>query len=177
MLTKPGGSQLELTLLLRGHLAMSWNTSVYHSWNSTDIQFVEPRDDTQNSTTHRTASFNKEGSGLTMSTVLKWRNHNSLPWLINNTSNIFPAVLLGKLLKNVLPQEKLKSESCPDMSDALWLPGLLPARLLCPWNFPGKKTRVGSHFLPQKIFPTQGSNLGLLHCRQILYHLSQQGSP
>ena len=27
------------------------------------------------------------------------------------------------------------------------------------------------------IFPTQGSNLGLLHCRQILYHLSHQGSP
>ena len=31
------------------------------------------------------------------------------------------------------------------------------------------------HFLLQGIFPTQGSNLGLLHCRQILYHLSQAG--
>ena len=29
----------------------------------------------------------------------------------------------------------------------------------------------------QEIFPTQGSNLGLPHCRQILYHLSHQGSP
>ena len=31
-------------------------------------------------------------------------------------------------------------------------------RLLCPWNFPGKDTEVGCHFLLQGIFPTQGSN-------------------
>ena len=42
---------------------------------------------------------------------------------------------------------------------------------------PGKSTRVGCHFLLQGIFPTQGSNPGLLHCRQALYHLSHQGSP
>ena len=42
---------------------------------------------------------------------------------------------------------------------------------------PGKNIRVGSHSLLQGIFPTQGSNLGLLHCRRILYHLSYQGSP
>ena len=35
---------------------------------------------------------------------------------------------------------------------------------------------VGCHALLQEIFPTQGSNLGLLHCRQILYHLSHEGS-
>ena len=40
---------------------------------------------------------------------------------------------------------------------------------------PGKNTGVGSHSLLQGIFPTQGSNPGLLHCRQILYHLSHQG--
>ena len=34
---------------------------------------------------------------------------------------------------------------------------------------------MGCHFLLQGIFPTQGSNLGLPHCRQILYHLSYQG--
>ena len=34
----------------------------------------------------------------------------------------------------------------------------------------------GCHFLLQGIFLTQGSNLGLLHCRQILYHLNHQGS-
>ena len=42
---------------------------------------------------------------------------------------------------------------------------------------PGKNTGVGCHALLQEIFPTQGSNPGLLHCRQILYQLSHQGSP
>ena len=41
---------------------------------------------------------------------------------------------------------------------------------------PGKNTRVGYHALLQGIFPTQGSNPGLMHCRWILYHLSHQGS-
>ena len=36
---------------------------------------------------------------------------------------------------------------------------------------------MGTHFLLQEILPTQGSNLDLLPCRQILYHLSHQGSP
>ena len=42
---------------------------------------------------------------------------------------------------------------------------------------PGKNTRVGCLFLLQGVLPTQGSNLGLLHCRHIVYHLSLQGSP
>ena len=42
---------------------------------------------------------------------------------------------------------------------------------------PGKNTGVGFHVLLQGIFPTQGSNQGLLHCRQILHHPSHQGSP
>ena len=49
--------------------------------------------------------------------------------------------------------------------------------LLCPWNSPGKNTGAGSHSLLRGIFLTQGSNPGFLHCRQILYHLSHQGSP
>ena len=52
-----------------------------------------------------------------------------------------------------------------------------PARLLCPWNSPGKNTGVGSRSLLQGIFPTQRSNPGLPHYRGILYHLSHQGSP
>ena len=52
-----------------------------------------------------------------------------------------------------------------------------PSMLLCPWNSPGKNTGVGSHSLLQGIFLTQGSNQGLLYCRQILYHLGHQGSP
>ena len=42
---------------------------------------------------------------------------------------------------------------------------------------PGKNTGVGCHAFLQGIFPTQGSNPGLSHCRQILYCLSHQGSP
>ena len=45
-----------------------------------------------------------------------------------------------------------------------------------PWNFPSKSTGVSCHFLLQRIFPTQGSNPGLPHCRQMLYRLSHQGS-
>ena len=60
------------------------------------------------------------------------------------------------------------------MSDSLRSHGLQPARLLCPWDFPGRDTGVVCHFLLQGIFPTQGLNLGLLHSRQIFYHLSHQ---
>ena len=41
----------------------------------------------------------------------------------------------------------------------------------------GKNTGVGCHSLLQQIFPSQGSNPGLAHCRRILYHVSNQGSP
>ena len=46
---------------------------------------------------------------------------------------------------------------------------LQPARLLCPWDFPGKNTGVGCPFLLQVIVPTQGWNSNLLHCRRDLY--------
>ena len=59
--------------------------------------------------------------------------------------------------------------SCSVMSDSLSPYELSPSRLLCPWDFPGKNTGVGCHFLLQDIFPTQGSKLGLPHCRQTLY--------
>ena len=41
----------------------------------------------------------------------------------------------------------------------------------------GQNTGVGSLTLLQGIFPTQGLNPGLLHCRWILYQLSHKGSP
>ena len=43
-----------------------------------------------------------------------------------------------------------------------------------PCDSPGQNTGVGCHFLLQGIFPTQGSNMGLLHYRQILYQMSHQ---
>ena len=64
------------------------------------------------------------------------------------------------------------SENCSVVSDSLRSHGLYS-----PWNSPGQNTGVGSLSLLQGIFPTQGSNPGLAHCRQIFYQLSYQGSP
>ena len=58
------------------------------------------------------------------------------------------------------------------LSNSLRPHGLEPTRVLCPWDFPGKNTGAGCHFLLQGIFPIQGSNLGLLCCEQTLYPLS-----
>ena len=58
------------------------------------------------------------------------------------------------------------------MSDSLW-----PHGLYRPWNSPGRNTGMGSLSLLQGIFPTQGFNTGLPHCRRILYQLSHKGSP
>ena len=46
-----------------------------------------------------------------------------------------------------------------------------------PWNSPGQNTGMCCLSLLRGIFPTQGSNPGLLHCKQIIYQLSHQGSP
>ena len=61
------------------------------------------------------------------------------------------------------------------MSDPQRPHGLQPSSLLHPWDFLGKSTGVGYHFLLQGFFPTQGSNPSLLHCRQMIYRLSHQG--
>ena len=68
-----------------------------------------------------------------------------------------------------------KCVSSSVVPDSLWPYGLQSNRLLCPWDFPGKDTGIVCHFLLQGIFPTQGSNPGLLHCMQIIYQLSYQG--
>ena len=49
--------------------------------------------------------------------------------------------------------------------------------MVCPWDCLGKNTGMSCHSFLQGICPTQGSNQDLLHCRQILYCLSHQGSP
>ena len=63
-------------------------------------------------------------------------------------------------------------ESHSVVSNSLW-----PHGLYSPWNSPGQNTGVGCLSLFQGIFPTQGSNPGLPHCKWILYQLSHQGSP
>ena len=62
-------------------------------------------------------------------------------------------------------------------SDSLGPHGLYPARLLCPWDSPGKNTRVGCHLLLQGIFPTQGFNPGLLHLQADSLLSELTGSP
>ena len=68
----------------------------------------------------------------------------------------------------------LVAQSCPTLCDHTHCS---PPGSSVHGDFPGKNTGVGCHALLQEIFPTQGSNPGLLHCRQILYYLSHQGSP
>ena len=63
------------------------------------------------------------------------------------------------------------------VSNSLHPNGLYPARFLCPWDFPGKNTGVGCHFLLQGIFLTQGSNPCLLHWQADSLPLSHLGSP
>ena len=65
-----------------------------------------------------------------------------------------------------------ESEALSVVSNSLW-----PQGLYSPWNSPSKNTGVGSLSLLQGIFPTQGLNPGLPHCRWILYQLSYEGSP
>ena len=65
-----------------------------------------------------------------------------------------------------------QSESRSVVSDSL-----RPHGQYSPRNSPGQNTGLGSLYLLQKIFSTQGSNPGLLHCRQILYQLSHNGRP
>ena len=68
-----------------------------------------------------------------------------------------------------VPEKEVKvlaAQSCPTLCNPM----------NCNWNSLGKNTGVGSHSLLQGIFPTQGSNSCLLHCRHILYSLSHQGS-
>ena len=77
---------------------------------------------------------------------------------------------------NNITKLSISSVSHSVESDSLQPHGLKPARVLHPWDSPGKKLGVGCRSLLQRIFLTQGSNLGLLYCRQILYHLSHQRS-
>ena len=67
--------------------------------------------------------------------------------------------------------------SCSFVSDALGHNGLQPTWFLCPWNFPGKNTEVGCHFLLQGNFLTQGLNLYLLHWQADSLPLCYQESP
>ena len=74
-------------------------------------------------------------------------------------------------IKSFLKMKEV-SENHSVISDSLQ-----PHVLYSPQNSPGQNTGADSHSLLQGIVPTQGSNPGLPHCRQILYQLSHRGSP
>ena len=68
----------------------------------------------------------------------------------------------------------LVAQSCPTLCDPM---DSSPPGSSVLGDSPGKNTEVSCHALLQGIYPTQALNPGLPHCRQILYHLSHQGSP
>ena len=104
------------------------------------------------------------------------KNTKNLPiCFLSRSKTVFHLVfIMAKSSRKIL-----KSESVSHLvvSHSLRPMGYQPTRLLCPCSSPGNSTGVGCHALLQGIFLTQGLNPGLLHCRQILYCLSHQGSP
>ena len=133
---------------------------------------------------------------------IRWPKHWSFSFSISPSSEYsglisfridwFDLLAVQGTPKTVLQHHNLKASvlQCSASHIGTWLlekpcevkitqsrPSLQPHGLYSPWNSPGRNTGVGSHSLLQGIFPTQGSNPGLLHCRQILYQLSHQGSP
>ena len=83
--------------------------------------------------------------------------------------NGFCCLFEHRACRVLVPSE---SESGSVVSDSL-----RPRGLYSPWCSPGQNTGVGGLSLLQVIFPTEGSNPGLPHCRRILYQLSHKGSP
>ena len=81
------------------------------------------------------------------------------------STHFFIRCILRKLATHESENHSIMSNSLP------------PHGLYSSWNSPGQNTGVSSLFLLQGIFPTQGLNPGLPHCRQILYQLSHKGSP
>ena len=131
---------------------------------------------TQNKTYHGECVISQR---RTPETALRWRRTTSFPkkwkifqgecpsWFLKNKQNLYR--------QNSVLYCAMFSHSV--MSNSSWPHGLYPTRLLCPWDFPGKNTGVGFHFLLQWTFLTRELNWGLLHRRRILYQLSYQGSP
>ena len=75
-------------------------------------------------------------------------------------------------------EKKVKAaQSCLTLCDPMIPKSHVWLLRYSPWNFLGQDTGVGSLSRLQGVFPTQGSNPGLLHCRWILYQLSHKGSP
>ena len=110
---------------------------------------------------------------LSWTTRQMGRTNHTAQILCHLSARGFHLVLVFLYSPLVHSSPALAAAVCSVVSDSLKPGGLWPARLLCPWDSPGKNTGVGSHALLQGIFPTQESNprlLCFLHCWRILYH-------
>ena len=132
--------------------------------------------------------------GLTPSSAYFLQHQVACPWLrrlsFSGSTEILPFRFFGLhyfewasqvvlVIKNKQTKRKAscnvgdisesERESHSVMSDSLQ-----PSGLYSPWNSPGQNTGAGGLSLLQGIFPIQGLNPGLLHCRQILYQLSHR---
>ena len=93
-------------------------------------------------------------------------------------SSSVSSALACRFFNTEAPRSRLSSPVCvlcvshSVMSDSLQPHALQPAGLFYSQNSPDKNTEGSSHSFLQRTFPTQGSNLGLPHCRRILYCLS-----
>ena len=103
------------------------------------------------------------------------RPESSLPeslqraWLCQNLEFELPELGDNKCLSFKLHSE---TANCSVISHSLGMHGLYS-----PWNSPCQNAGVGSDYLLQGIFATQGLDPDLPHCRWILYQLSYEGSP
>ena len=79
-----------------------------------------------------------------------------------------------KILQDTMCTHAQLLQSCPALCNSM---DCTPPGSSVHGESPGKNTEVDCHSLFQGIFPTQGWNLGLLHCRRSFYQLSHQGSP
>ena len=113
---------------------------------------------------------------LTPRQIVKSRVITVLAKVCINKAIVFPVVMYGYDNWIIKKAERWRI-------DPFFLKVTQTCQTLCdpidysPWNSPGQNTRVGSLSFLQGISPTQGSNPGLPHCRQILCQLSHQGSP
>ena len=91
---------------------------------------------------------------------------------LSKTLSVRTACIYSPFPIFLFPLRIFESEILSVMSNSLW-----PHGLYSPWSSPCQNAGVGSCFLLQGLFSTQGSNPSLPHCRQILYQLSHKGSP
>ena len=122
----------------------------------------------ENSTFKNLGTWNPVGSQYGKQERKKWEQWQILfSWAPKSLWTVTEAMKLADTcsLEGKLRLCVVVAQLCSTLRD----PWTVAHRLLCPWNSSGKNPGVGCHLLLYGIFLTQGSNLNLLHCRQILY--------